>query len=142
MLTMIKLISLLSLIAISGCASVINDKNQKIQIIASNGQEIKGTVERDTIVSTKVDGKVKKSHVKAAESSFSGTTNAVMLERSNVIKTVVVENPECEKETAIKNSVSPAFFGNILIGGLLGSSTDAGSGKMWQYQEKVVVTCK
>lgn len=137
-----KLVCALAVIALTGCASVVNDKNQNVKITASNGQEIKGTVQKDEVVTSKEDGKLKKTHVKTPESSFSGKTNSVVMERSNANKVVVVENPECTKETELKSSVSPMFFGNILIGGLLGSTTDSATQKMWQYDENVVVNCK
>ena len=45
-------------------------------------------------------------------------------------------------ETAVDKTITPVFFGNIIIGGFLGSTTDAVTGKMWDYEDDVVVTCK
>ena len=64
------------------------------------------------------------------------------MERASADKVVIVDNPECQKETSLKSSVAPIFFGNILIGGLLGSTTDAATQKMWKYEENVVIDCK
>lgn len=126
-----KITFALTLVALSGCASVVNDKNQKIQISASNGQEIKGTIQDIKTTKVKVDGKYKKQTHQEISSSFNGKPADIILERSDQRKVVVVDNPECQKETPLKNSVSPIFFGNILIGGLLGSTTDVATQKMW-----------
>lgn len=142
MLRMKKLACVLAVVALSGCASIANDKTQQIKIVASNGQQIQGSMQEDTVTTKKQDGKHVKVHNKTVEATFSGSTNAVSLERSGKDKVVVVENPECTKETPVKRSVSPMFFGNVLIGGLLGSTTDASTGKMWQYQEDIIVNCK
>ncbi len=113
-------VALISIAMFSGCASIVNDKNQKISVSASNGQQIKGSV----------DGV-----------AFSGP-GVVEVARANVDKTIVIDNPECANSMPLNKSVDPIFFGNILIGGLLGSTTDATTEKMWKYQEKVVVSCK
>lgn len=127
-------------VTLSGCASVVNDKNQVIHINASNGQTLNGSVQEITVKKTKEGKKVKKEKTYTPVSKLNGSD--VMLARSGSQKVVIVDNPECEKETPIKNSVDGMFFGNILIGGLLGSTTDATTGKMWKYEENVVVQCK
>lgn len=137
-----KICVALAIISLTGCASIVNDKNQKVTISASNGQEIKGTIQDVTTAQVKNNGKIEKQVNQAVSGSFAGKPADVMIERSNVNKVIVVENTECEKETPLKHSVSPMFFGNILIGGLLGSTTDASTQKMWQYDEKVTVNCK
>jgi uncharacterized protein YceK len=125
---------------LSGCASIVNDKNQVIHVNASNGQELSGSVHEITEKKTRDGRKVKKEKVYTPVSKLSGSD--VILARSSAKKVVMVDNPECEKETPIKSSIDGMFFGNILIGGLLGSTTDATTGKMWKYEEKVVVQCK
>ena len=137
-----KMVIALTLIAMSGCASIVNDKNQKVIISASNGQAIKGTVQDVTTSTVKVDGKTQKKTDQVVSASFEGKPADILLERSNAKKVAVVENAECEKQTPIKNSVSPMFFGNILIGGLIGSTIDSATGKMWQYEDKVVIKCQ
>jgi hypothetical protein len=113
-------VALVSLTMISGCASIANGKTQKIDVSASNGQNITGNVDGKTF----------------------NAPSVVIVDRANMDKVLRVDNPECEKEVALKKTVSPMFFGNILIGGLLGSTTDNATGSMWQYQDKVVVPCK
>jgi uncharacterized protein YceK len=116
--TSVAVMAVLSLT--SGCASVVNDKAQKVNIVASNGQQIKGDVSGVTFSSPGV----------------------VLVERANTDKLITVENPECQKTTPLKKKISTAFWGNILIGGLLGSTTDHSTEKMWEYDESVVVSCK
>jgi uncharacterized protein YceK len=130
----------LLVIGLSGCASIVNDKNQVVHINASNGQELNGSVQEITEKRVKEGKKVKKEQTYTPVSKLNGSD--VMLARSGTKKVVVVDNPECEKETPIKNSIDGMFFGNIIIGGLVGSTTDAATGKMWKYQENVVVQCK
>lgn len=127
-------------VGISGCASIVNDKNQVVHINASNGQVLNGSVQEITQKKTKEGKKIKKENIYTPVSKLDGSD--VMLARSGTQKVVIVDNPECEKETPIKNSVDGMFFGNIVIGGLAGSTTDAATGKMWKYQENVVVQCK
>lgn len=113
-------VALVTLAMLSGCASIVNEKNQKINVSASNGQQIKGSI----------DGV-----------PFKGP-GVVEVARANVDKTVVIDNEECAKSMPLNKSVDPMFFGNVLIGGLLGSTTDASTQKMWKYQDKVVISCK
>lgn len=129
-----------SVSVLSGCASIVNDKNQTVTVVASNGKELKGTIQNVTTKVTHEDGKNKKTHETTIVSNFD-SANSVVIARSNTDKVVVVDEPTCQKETPIKKSVSPWFFGNAILGGLLGSTTDAASEKMWQYEEKVIVPC-
>ena len=55
-----------------------------------------------------------------------------------VIRTTV---DGCDSATPITKKVTPVFFGNIIIGGLLGSTTDNATGKMWDYEDSVEVYC-
>lgn len=135
-----NLVCALAIITLSGCASVVNDKNQVIHINSSNGVELKGSVQEVSEKRFKEDGKRKKQKIYTPVAKLDGS--GVILARSSTKKVVVVDNAECEKITPIKSSVDPMFFGNIIIGGLAGSSTDAATGKMWKYQERISVQCQ
>ncbi|MDR1499267.1 MAG: hypothetical protein LBS34_03190 [Rickettsiales bacterium] len=52
-----------------------------------------------------------------------------------------VEESECVKQsTAIMDkNVDPLFWGNIITGGIYGSATDAITGKMWTYDDTIIV---
>jgi len=120
MKVLIGAVALVSITMFSGCASVVNDKAQKVNVVASNGQQIKGNVSGVTFTSPGV----------------------VLVDRANTDKIVTVDNPECQKSTPLKKKITPWFWGNILIGGVLGSTTDHSTEKMWEYDESVVIPCK
>lgn len=104
----------------SGCASILNEKTQKINIATTNGETVKGTI----------DGV-----------PFSAPGIATVT-RENKDKVIVTETPNCAKETALSKSVDSKFFINILSGGVFGSSTDYGTEKMWKYEDSVTISCK
>ena len=114
------LTSLFAVVALSGCASILNDKTQAINVSASNGKEINGTI----------DGAMFK------------TPTIVNVTRENKNKLVLVTTDGCAKETSVEKSVDPKFFINIISGGAFGSTTDYSTEKMWRYSENVVVSCK
>lgn len=116
----VLLTSLFAVLALSGCASILNDKTQAINVAASNGKEIVGTI----------DG-----------TSFKAPA-IVNVNRENKNKLVLVTTDGCAKETSVEKSVDPKFFINILSGGAFGSTTDYSTEKMWRYSENVIVSCK
>ena len=113
-----KVVILLSLL-LTSCASILNDKQQKINIVSSNNKEIKGTINGVP---------------------FSGP-GIINVDREKLDKIISVDNPACTKQTIMPSSVDTAFFVNILSGGTTGSTTDYSTGKMWKYQDTVVIQC-
>lgn len=111
--------ALAALVALTGCASILNEDTQKVNVSASNGKEIQGTI----------DG-----------TPFKGP-GVVAFKRDKAGKTLQTETEGCAKTTVVESTVDPKFFINILSGGALGSSTDYGTGKMWKYADNVVVSC-
>jgi hypothetical protein len=105
---------------LSGCATILNDDTQPINVTASGNKEVTGTL----------DGQEFK------------TPAVVNVTRENKTKVVAVSTEGCAKETSLQPSVDSKFFINILSGGLFGSSTDLGSGEMWRYSESVVIQCQ
>jgi uncharacterized protein YceK len=103
----------------SGCASILNDKTQTVNVSASNGEAISGTVNG---MPFKAPG-------------------MVVMTRENSNKVFVVDTPGCVKETAANKSVDIAFLGNIISGGTFGSSTDYETEKMWKYADNIVINC-
>lgn len=108
-----------SVLLMTGCASILNEKTQQINVSSSNGKPIQGTV----------DGV-----------PFTGP-GPVTVTRAKAAKVVAVETPGCAKQTVVDNSVDPKFFINILSGGAFGSTTDYATEKMWKYSDNVVVSC-
>lgn len=109
----------LSALVLTGCASLMTHQQQTINVTASNNQPIE----------VKVDDKT------------TATPGAVTVLRDGKDKVVRTSAEGCDNVTPIKKSVALVFFGNIIIGGVLGSTTDASTGKMWNYEDNVVVNC-
>jgi hypothetical protein len=112
--------ALFAMFGLTGCASILNEKTQAVNVSASNGKEIVGTVDGATFKAPGI----------------------VNLTRENKNKVFLVTTDGCAKETVAEKSVDGKFFINILTGGTLGSSTDYSTEKMWRYSENVVVSCK
>ncbi len=114
------LIALAAAIALGGCASILNEKTQKINVTTSTGATIKGTVNG---------------------TPFSAP-GIVDLTRSKADAVFVTDAPGCNPQTVEPSSVDSKFWINILLGGALGSSTDYSTEKMWKYNDHVVISCK
>lgn len=41
--------------------------------------------------------------------------------------------------TIVKSHLNPWFWGNIIFGGLIGSTTDSASGAAWEYDNNILV---
>lgn len=103
----------------SGCASILNDDTQQVNIATSNGKVIK----------VNVDGQ---------EFQAPGI---ITLTRANSDKIITTTAAGCSPQTLAKKEVDNVFWLNILSGGSFGSSTDYSTENMWGYQERIVVTC-
>lgn len=112
-------VALLATLMATGCATIVKGRTQQVNLTSSNGQA----------VDVEVDGQ-----------KFQGP-GVITLKKDGEEKLLKSTTPGCTENTVINSSVEPAFFGNILIGGLLGSTTDASTGSMWRYQDQVVVNC-
>lgn len=113
------LVMLFAVFATSGCATILNDDTQKINIGSSNAKEFKGTI----------DGM-----------PFTGP-GIVAVKRTKADKIVMIETPSCTKQMVLASEVDTKFFINVLSGGTFGSSTDYATEKMWKYQESVIIPC-
>jgi protein involved in sex pheromone biosynthesis len=103
----------------SGCATVFNDKSQTVNVKSSNGQTVKGVVDGVPFQ----------------------TPGAVAVLRTKNAKVFNVEAEGCAKQTTLESKVDVKFFGNILLGGLFGSTTDYSTDKMWKYEDNVTISC-
>lgn len=108
-----------SVLLTSGCASILNEQTQKVNVSASNGKAVKGSIDGTPFI----------------------TPDVVAVKRTQASKVVTVETPGCAKQTAVESTVDPKFFINVLIGGVFGSTTDYSTEKMWKYSENVVIAC-
>lgn len=108
-----------SVVLMTGCASILNKETQPVNVSSANGKPIKGTVDGAPFVGPGV----------------------VMVYRQKAPKIFNVETEGCAKSTSVASGVDIKFFGNIILGGVIGSSTDYATDKMWKYEENVVIPC-
>jgi uncharacterized protein YceK len=106
-------------LVLSGCASIMTADEQSIKVTSSTNTPVEVTVDDKTTT----------------------TPGTVVVLRDGKDKVVKSSAPGCQNATPIKKEVTGAFWGNIVIGGLLGSTTDNSTGKMWDYQDSVEVSC-
>ena len=109
-----------SVFLFSGCASILNDKEQAINVNTSTGKSISGTVNGQSFTAPGV----------------------VYVPRENKNKVFTTDEPGCAKETVADKSVDGVFFVNILSGGVFGSTTDYGTERMWKYADTVTISCQ
>ncbi len=108
-----------AVIMFAGCATILNEDLQKINV-SSSAEKIKGNI----------DG-----------IPFEGP-GVVAVKRAKGDKIINIDTNGCQKQTVLNSTVDPKFFINILSGGTFGSTTDYASEKMWKYQDQVVIPCK
>jgi len=112
-------VGLVSILLMSGCASLISSDVQSIKVTSSNNKPVKVTIDDKTVV----------------------TPSRVIVIRDGTDKKVESSAEGCDNNTLIKKTITPSFFANLISWGLLGSTTDAATGKMWNYEDSVVVNC-
>lgn len=119
---MLKRLTLIATTAVlmTGCASILNDKDQRVNVSTSNGSTIQGTVNGQPFTAPSV----------------------VTVNRENKAKVFATSNPNCAKETLVDKTVDPVFFINVISGGPFGSTTDYSTEKMWKYADTVTISCK
>ncbi len=112
----------LSLMILSGCASMLNDSTQIIYITSNNNTSFKGILNDDP---------------------FSGP-GLISVPRSKFDKILSVETPACQKQVLLSSTVDTKVFLNIILlhYGAFGSTTDYSTGRMWKYQDSVSVSCE
>ena len=100
----------------SGCASIVDGGKQKVNFQAAQP------------VNIIIDGM-----------QYSAPA-VIEINRSKSDK--IVNVPECNKNVILKSETNGWFWGNIIFGGLLGSTTDYSTDAMWQYdQDTVNINC-
>ena len=104
----------------SGCATILNDETQRINVLSSNGKPLAGSI----------DG-----------IPFTGP-GIVTVKRAKADKTITADTEGCAKQTNLASTVDGKFFINILSGGAFGSTTDYASEEMWKYSESITVACQ
>ena len=117
--------SLFAIYMLSGCASLINGKNKDINILTSTGEEVEVDV------------------VSASGTQTVTIPTVVNVKRDNRAITILVKDTEKTRAstTMVSEKIGLWTFLNILFGsfGLTGTTTDASTGAMWDYDDSVVV---
>lgn len=109
-----------SMLAMTGCATILNEKKQNVNVGTTSGIKVSGTIDN---VAFEAPG-------------------VVALERSKKDKIIKVSDSRCVSSTVASKSVDPIFFVNILSGGVFGSTTDYSTEKMWKYEDNIMINCK
>lgn len=119
------LLSYLVLLAASGCALIVDGKTQEVNIqTTSQGcAQCQISNDRGNYQSLCAPEKVK-------------------VQRDYDPLKVSCQAPGMSGETEVESHVKGWFWGNILIGGLIGMGIDAGTDAAWDYPETVTVQMK
>ena len=107
-------------VSVAGCASIINEKTQSVNLVTSNGRK--------------------------AEVSIDGVPfqapGVATFKRAKADKMITTKDPKCNQTTIAPSTVDNVFFINIISGGVFGSTTDYSTEKMWKYQDTVTISCR
>ena len=110
---------LASVVMFSGCATILGGGNSQTVSINSN-KPVKGTMEY-------ADGKGKQ--------YFTSPATLTVDRRSKDI--ILTSKDGNFQKTTVKSEINPWFLGNIIFGGLIGSTTDSVGGAAWKYDDSV-----
>ena len=112
--------TLLTSLVLSGCATVLNDKTQAVNVRTSNNQAVTGTIGDQTF----------------------NAPGVILLERGSQ-KTLSVDTADCDKETQVSKGIAKEFWANIFSGlaAPASSTTDLITKKMWTYSDSVTIRC-
>lgn len=108
---------------LAGCSSIVNGRNKNINVMTATGEEATvNLVSASGVQTIQVPG-------------------VTTVKRASQDLTITVQEDKCNRtSTTIASSrVEPWFFGNFICGGTLGSTTDASTGAMWNYDDNIVV---
>lgn len=104
----------------TGCATILTDETQQINVGTTTGQKIDVTIDGQTFQAPGV----------------------ITVKKSKEQNKYLMTNAEgCAGQTVLNRSVEPTFFVNILSGGAFGSTTDYATDKMWKYDDSVTISC-
>lgn len=115
-----NMVTVMAMISLTSCATIINEKTQKINVATSTG-------ERASIL---IDGM-----------PFEAPGIATVT-RAKADKIITSKSSKCNESTIVPSKVDTVFFINVLSGGVFGSTTDYASEKMWKYDDNVTISCK
>jgi|TARA_B110000503_G_C7143536_1_gene411923 hypothetical protein len=108
-----------TLVVLSGCATILNDEDQSINLSTSNGSKISALVGGQQVT----------------------TPANIKVKRAKDDLVISTSNEKCSPTTSVASDVDSVFFVNILSGGPFGSTTDYSSEEMWEYDSDIIVNC-
>ncbi len=110
---------LILLLLLSSCATILNDKTQKINVLTSNNRQVKFSFDGEQF-------------------SAPGIIEVARAKKDAILS---VQDSKCTPQMLIKSDIDNKFWINVLSGGPLGSSTDYSTDKMWKYQDTIIIQC-
>lgn len=116
-------ITFLAATSLSGCASIVEGDYKTVNVSTSNGETVNASV-----------------FTKEGEKNVQ-LPSAVTVRRDSQDLTITVKEDACVNSTTSINSsrIEPWFWGNLLTGGIFGSTTDSMTGDMWTYDDNITV---
>ena len=111
---------MIAMLGLTGCATILNDDTQRINVTTSNNVKTDIQISGQTYQAPSI----------------------ITLDRSKKDLVIKAKNPNCTQQYLLKSKVDNKFWLNILSGGTFGSTTDYASEEMWSYQDEVELKCK
>ena len=117
-------LALASVMMFSGCATILGGGNSQTVSINSN-KPVKGVMKYS-------DGQ---------ETQYFTAPATLSVDRRS--KDIVLTSEDGNfQRTTVKSEINPWFLGNIIFGGLIGSTTDGVGGAAWKYDDSVNIQAK
>ncbi len=121
-----KILILVLVMAISGCASVIGGRNQHILLVPDNDEEV-------TAMVTTRDW--------SQELTLPATIYTRKTKKDIVVR---IDENACHEKSyqTIASSLNPLILGNVIIGGVIGLIVDFSTGAAWKFSKTETVHVK
>ncbi len=113
----------MGIMLLSGCSTIIEGSTQTVNISTGMDKQIHAVI------------------------TSSGGTMPVILPQALAVNkssndlVINIKDGNCvlPSTTIVKSHLNPWFWGNIIFGGLIGSTTDSASGAAWEYDNNILV---
>ena len=116
-----KLMLIFVVAPLVGCATIMDVTSQNVNLTTSNGRRTNATIYTANGV---------------RQTQIPQTINVQKSKRDIIVK---VNNRYNTETTTVPSKMNNWFWGNIILGGFFGSTTDSASGAMWEYDDNVIV---
>jgi hypothetical protein len=117
----------IGLIFISGCASIVSDKNQPIMVLAvcaGSGEPVPA----QCVISNDISSRTVQS------------PGMVSIPRSNVdLKASCTYKGQTSNPMQFASSIDEKLAGNLVFGGVIGAAIDAGTGSGFNYPKRIQI---